>query len=191
MSLLKNISNDFSFYNRKKKLKFVKKYIQKNQIESCLIVGASPKNSKDNFVNLIEEGILKICSEVTISGIATDGGGWENWITADGRKLPFDEKSFDLVFSNAVIEHVGIQEDQRKFINEHERVGKFWMLTTPNRHFPVESHSYVLFKHMSGAWVPKYVSRLLSKRDLREIIPSTGEIKGHFYSPTFICYKTD
>src|SRR5947199_9789989 len=38
--------------------------------------------------------------------------------------MPFPDKHFDIVFSNAVVEHAGNSEDQAAFIREACRVGK-------------------------------------------------------------------
>jgi hypothetical protein len=41
-------------------------------------------------------------------------------VRADGRSLPFADKSFDWVFSNALIEHVGNWEDQQQFADRDQ-----------------------------------------------------------------------
>lgn len=61
-------------------------------------------------------------------------------IAADGRCLPFPDRSFDIVFSNSVIEHVGTRHDQFRFAEEVGRVGRSYWIQTPNRRFPVEMH---------------------------------------------------
>jgi SAM-dependent methyltransferase len=188
MKLLARCSQAFSIYNRKRKLDFIERYIHSNQIRSCLIVGAIPKIANESYQNLIELGVLKILDEVVISGIESDGGEWPNWTRADGTKLPFPDKSFDLVLSNAVIEHVGDLADQSKFVEEHARVGRYFILTTPNRLFPIESHTQVIFKHMSGTWSHPSFTRLLSRSDLKEILPSSAKVKGHTWSSTFIAF---
>jgi 2-polyprenyl-3-methyl-5-hydroxy-6-metoxy-1,4-benzoquinol methylase len=153
------------------------------------LVGATPDATSLGFANLIERGIKAELPNVVASGLEATSAGWQSWISADGRELPFDQNSFDLVFSNAVIEHVGGEQDQMRFIREHDRVGKSWILTTPNRLFPVESHTQILFSHMRKSWKHVLVSRLLSKRDLIKILPPGSIIKGNTFSPTFICYK--
>lgn len=48
--------------------------------------------------------------------------------------------SFDLVFSNSVIEHLYTLENQQKMAAEIRRVGKTYFIQTPNAYFPVEAH---------------------------------------------------
>jgi SAM-dependent methyltransferase len=55
-------------------------------------------------------------------------------------QLPWPDKYFDIVYSNAVIEHLGHFEKQRKMADEVMRVGKRWFVTTPNRWYPFEFH---------------------------------------------------
>lgn len=57
----------------------------------------------------------------------------------------YDNKEFDLVFSNSVIEHVGNFGKQRKMAEEMKRVGKHCYLQTPNRYFILEPHFFVPF----------------------------------------------
>ena len=52
----------------------------------------------------------------------------------------FPDQSFDLVFSNSVIEHVGDYHDQMKMANEMKRIGVHGFLQTPNKFFLMEPH---------------------------------------------------
>ena len=73
-------------------------------------------------------------------------------------RLPFPDKQFDIVFSSAVLEHVGTREDQKYFIEECLSVGKKIFLTTPNRYFPIEMHTFVPFLHwLPWSWFQKIV----------------------------------
>jgi len=59
----------------------------------------------------------------------------------DARSMPeFASNSFDVVFSNSVIEHVGTYENQRQMANEIRRVGRSFFVQTPNKRFPLEPH---------------------------------------------------
>jgi hypothetical protein len=193
MSLISRIADQYSAWNRTRKIEFIAKFIKSNNVRTCLLVGANSNANSAGFVNLIEREVCSLISQlggkVVVTGIEAESSGWPNWMQADGKNLPFEDKSFDLVLSNAVIEHVGNYGDQLRFITEHERVGRSWILTTPNRLFPVESHTRALIVHMRRSWSHPSFTRLLSKRDLIEIQPRNSRILGHFLSPTFICFS--
>ena len=59
-----------------------------------------------------------------------------------GERLPFPDKSFDIAYSNAVLEHVGGREQRRAFIAEAARVARAVFIVLPNGWFPVELQSF-------------------------------------------------
>lgn len=71
-------------------------------------------------------------------------------VVANGLELPFADDEFDIAFSNAVVEHVGGRDGQRRFVSELCRVAPRVFVSTPNRWFPVETHTLVPFVH----WLP-------------------------------------
>jgi len=80
------------------------------------------------------------------------------FVRGDACRLPFPDGTFDLVFSSAVLEHVGSRERQARFLSECVRVArKCVFLTTPDRAFPLEMHSGIPFLH----WLPMPLFRRL------------------------------
>lgn len=57
----------------------------------------------------------------------------------------FADQSFDCIFSNSVIEHLGTYEKQQRMAAEVRRVGKTYFVQTPNRYFPLEPHFLLPF----------------------------------------------
>jgi ubiquinone/menaquinone biosynthesis C-methylase UbiE len=104
---------------------------------------------------------------------------------ADGCALPYANKSFDWVFSNAVIEHVGGAGRQRLFASEIRRVARRgYFVATPNRNFPVDPHTLLPFYQFLSPKLQRKVCRfspgymkeyepidLLSARDLQALFP--------------------
>ena len=139
-------------------------------------------------------------------------GAGETVVLGDGTSLPFADQSFDLVFSNSVIEHVGSRADQARFASEIARVGKQYWVQTPNRYFPIEHHLWTPFVHwFPRSWqrgILKHISvwqlvtsysaderefyvnhyldsiRLLTASDLRELFPGSIVVRERFFGWT-------
>ncbi|MCH6199825.1 class I SAM-dependent methyltransferase [Aquiflexum sp. LQ15W] len=106
--------------------------------------------------DLLKSGKVEIivlnlsAEEVQIKGLSSMAG--------DATDLSqFADGSFDLVFSNSVIEHLYTWENQQKMAKEAIRVGKKYFVQTPNRHFFMEAHYALPFVQ----YLPKNLTRFL------------------------------
>ncbi len=121
---------------------------------TCILdVGGTPFNWE----------FLEARPRVTILNLPRAQEAWDARFTCvfgDGRRMPFADQSFDIVFSNSVIEHVGDWESQRQFAAEIARVGRAYWVQTPNRGFPVEPHLMTPFLHyLPRAWQERIARR--------------------------------
>ncbi len=112
-------------------------------------------------------------------------------VAGDGRCLPFAGNAFAVAVSNAVIEHVGSRERQRAFVADLIRVAPRVFLATPNRWFPVDTHTLIPLAHYLPArprfsiyrrlgrsyWASIDTLNLLSARQLRALVPPGVEAK--------------
>jgi SAM-dependent methyltransferase len=105
----------------------------------------------------------------------------------DGKHFPFTDKSFDVCWSNAVLEHVGDAERQLGFLKEIVRVSKRAFITTPNRLFPIEVHTRTPLLHMlpkvafdgflratGKSWAAGDYMNLLTEGSLRGLLGRSG-----------------
>lgn len=109
-----------------------------------------------------------------------------NVVKYDGGKFPFEDNSFDVCWSNAVLENVGNKEKQKEFLAEIKRVSKIAFVSTPNKNFPIEIHTNVFLLHsfLSKEMFDKYLClvgkkwgtgdrlNLLSLKDIKELLAS-------------------
>lgn len=146
-------------------------------------------------------GYISQKPQVTICnlGIENEERGRFIFREADGTCLPFEDNSFDIAYSNSVIEHVGDFDKQRMFAEEIRRIAKKYYVQTPNRSFIVEPHFVAPFIHLLPRpmyrrmipffsvwhWVERPTKertdalfeevRLLSKEEMAELFPD-GEL---------------
>lgn len=141
------------------------KHVDLNDISTILDIGATSdqKNEDSNFF------LKKFADCKKVTALSNEDARWlENvyprleFVFGDGRNMPFADNSFDLVISNAVIEHVGSLQQQERFLQESVRVArKHVFLTTPNRWYPVELHTLLPFIHYFPKQVHRKILRLL------------------------------
>ena len=100
------------------------------------------------------------------------------------KALPIPDGAFDIAMSNAVLEHVGSVENQRRFVSELTRVAKKVFIIVPNKFFPVEHHTAIpllhyyepLFKRACAIlgkehWASEAELILMSRRRMKLLCP--------------------
>jgi hypothetical protein len=197
----------FSKKAREKRAEMFRRQFQFDGTTRILDVGS--ENGAN--INFVLNG-TKICPEnVFIADIdqkAIETGeknfGFRPVLLDESGKLPFADDFFDIVYCSSVIEHVTVGKDemweitdgqrfralalkrQKIFADEIRRVGKKYFVQTPNRHFVIESHSWLPFvgsfprslfvkviKLSNRFWVKQTIPdyNLLNKTELNELFP--------------------
>ena len=122
-------------------------------------------------------------------------------LVGDATSMPeFEDKTFDLVFSNSVIEHLYTHKNQAKMAAEIQRVGKRYFVQTPNKYFPVEAHYALPFAQYMpkgllfflltktrlsrmARWKPQDAKqyqdeiRLLNEKEMKALFPDSKMLK--------------
>ena len=191
---------------RKKKFQLFIKIMQPKEQDKVIDIGAAVENKLERGTNFFEV-MYPYKKNLTALGLGSVSGSIEfeknfpdvNLIIGNCLNIPFEDDYFDIAFSNAVLEHVGNRENQKKFISEIIRVSKKCFIATPNKWFPIELHTMLLFVH----WLPDKIKffifkktghkfwadtknlNLLSKKELISLFPKNGNFylikKGIFF----------
>lgn len=124
--------------------------------------------------------------EAMVTGVdLTDRGGFERpnqrFVKADACNLPFEDDSFDLGYSNSLIEHIP-RVRRQEFASELRRTAKRYWVQTPNFWFPLEPHAllpgvqYLPHAARRVAWraSPRHIEfeehlALLTRQELAEL----------------------
>lgn len=153
---------------------------------------------------------------ITVVNLKAEKSIYPNIKTIEGNACDlsvFADKSFDISFSNSLIEHLYTKENQQKMAGEAMRVGKYFFVQTPNRYFPIEPHfkfpffqflpkSLKIFlqtktrlingSHYDRAYAENIVEeiRLLSKKELEDLFPNCSMYVEQFMglSKSFVAY---
>jgi hypothetical protein len=124
--------NSVSYLLRKKRFNLFLKILDVSSMMNILDVGGSESiwmgTGLEHKVTILNSKIYqKVNPFRYIEGNACNMNGIGN-------------NSYDIIFSNSVIEHVGDGRCQKMFANELMRVGKKCWIQTPNKYFPIEPH---------------------------------------------------
>jgi len=164
--------NSLNTYFRKRRMKKFINKLDVKETDTILDVGGTPYNwniIKINNKNRITLFNLKGPKNV-------NEGNDYIFAIGDGKKLDYKDGSFDIAFSNSVIEHLSNYDSQKKFADEIRRVGKKLWVQTPDKYFFLEPHLLGIFVH--------YFSKRLQEKMIRFLTiwglvtkPSMKEIK--------------
>jgi SAM-dependent methyltransferase len=136
--------------------------------------------------------------EITLFNVVPQDVQYANMSATVGNAIDlsrYGDKTFDVLVSNSVVEHLPTKELQARMIAECRRVGRRVYFQTPNRYFPMEPHFLFpffavlpigirawLLQHMDLGWHPRQPdrvaaladvrsTRLMSGKELRELFP--------------------
>lgn len=165
--LVDRIAYTISARSRKKKYEQFLALIEPKPSETILDVGANVTeySDTDNYLekNYAHPENITILSQEDVAPLEKRYPKMRV-LSGDGREMPFADAEFDVVYSNAVIEHVLGEDEQLRFLKELYRVSKRGYITTPNRKFPVEIHTRVPLAHL-----------LLSQKNFHRVLKLVGK----------------
>ncbi len=199
---------------RQKRIAQFDAIIQPGSTDLMLDVGGFP----DNWTNRPQ--LVKRIDCINVHPVEWDGSANpDHSITTaigDGCALEYPNHSYDILFSNSVIEHVGDWEKQKRFAEETRRVGKKLWIQTPALECPIEPHFLaplvhwfpVSFRRKIVRWFSVWgwmqkpsqqeidetirFTRLLSKNKFKELFPDcvikTERLLGLF-PKSYIAYR--
>jgi hypothetical protein len=134
---------------RERRFQKMRRIFDKERIIRLLDVGGNPGDwfGRGDFVEFVDSLNLT----ATPIDNPPPGSPTIRCIAGDGTCLSFTDQSYDMVYSNSVIEHIVGKENRSSYAHEIKRVGLRYWVQTPAFTCPVEPHYLGLFIH----WFPR------------------------------------
>jgi SAM-dependent methyltransferase len=167
------LANRYSRRARRRRAELFARLLDPHPGETAVDVGCGPA------------GLAALDTGLAVTGVdraPRPGYPGARFVQADASALPFADGEFDIAYSNSVVEHLP-PGDRPAYARELRRVGRRWLVQTPNRAFPIEPHALLPLVH----WLPKPLGRrlwrlgvsgdpyddvaLLGARELRRLFP--------------------
>lgn len=185
----------FSHLARQRRMRHFVKLMDIKPGTRVLDLGGSPRiwDNVEIPLNVTMLNLPGAIPPAELDGIRTPGMNVHSFHHIEGDACDvtqFPDSSFDLVFSNSVIEHVGPEDKQEAFAREVMRLGKSYWVQTPSPWFPIEAHSGLPFywfyperfrlwllqqsRKTLPAWWTEYIAttRVLSRRRVASLFPN-------------------
>lgn len=207
--MLKRIARAYGQRSRARRGRLFHEYLHPIASDRILDLGSEDGSHIASIVGVRDHVFI-----ADISAEALERGrrrfGFETVLLDEDGRLPFPDSYFDVVFCSSVIEHVTVDKSdaarlrggrefaaaslgrQKRFATEIRRVGRRYFVQTPNRWFPIESHTWLpgvgllprriqvpLIGLLNRFWVKKTAPdwHLLTKREMHELFPD-AEVVG-------------
>jgi hypothetical protein len=108
-------------------------------------------------------------------------------LVGDGCELDMTDNSYDIAFSNSVIEHVGSWERQKEFAAEISRVAHRMWIQTPAYECPIEPHFLAPFVH----WLPVSIRKFAVRFSLWGLIqhPTVEQVNHLVETTQLLTYR--
>jgi SAM-dependent methyltransferase len=205
--MVTRIADAVSAYNRARKYTLFLEHLKPTQSDRLLDVGYADEeySLNDNYI----EKHYPYPRNITALGILDPSQFKVRYpevvaVRYDGSRFPFDNNQFEIGWSNAVLEHVGDTIAQTRFLGELKRTCKRVFVTTPNRYFPIETHTRVPFLHwlpkawfdrllllLGKSWATGNQMNLLSERDLERLLNLADVIHYRIFRNRYFLFTLD
>jgi ubiquinone/menaquinone biosynthesis C-methylase UbiE len=162
-SFFHNFFKKITLDARNKFFEYFKNSTEYNHDKSILDIGTTPSLDEEQNVILtktINNKNITCISNQDCQILSQKYHHIKEFVIGNAVKMNFQNDTFDIVHTNATIEHVGSYQNQISLIRETVRVSKKYVfIQTPNRFYPIDFHTTLPLIH----YLPKKIHRKILK----------------------------